>query len=160
MRLSKVINWLSVSEDLPAGSTWSEIELGKQGWIVFLERFNFDAWGTVTYRVPTRSAGTAIRRAVRTLRKFYRGIGVRKIRAFIVAEPHESGCYHAHLLFKCGAPAGDELRRRELLKAIFDFVRVELGRCSFEGVRDQQAVRAYVGKYLIKRSAEWWISPS
>lgn len=136
----------------PAG-TWDAQTKLKEGWVEFLTRRNFDAWGTVTFKVPTRSSGLAIRRTVRLLRRYYKGIGIRELSAFVVAEAHLSGSYHSHVLFKTGAVSDEH--RIALLRSLWQMAFDRLGRAAFEPVSDDQGVRKYVAKYLVKRAGDW-----
>lgn len=120
-------------------------------WSEFLNRFEYDCFFTLTYREPAQSAMLAIDRASRLLGKFYDNLD-RPLNAFVVAEQHRNGSYHAHGLLELKGldREADVMLCRALWQAGYD----KFGLCRFELVRDGGQVRNYVSKYLVKRVAD------
>lgn len=123
-------------------------------WIAFLSRFGFDAWFTVTYKTPAASSILAIDRTQRVLRKAFKQIKT-PLDAFIVSEQHRDGTYHSHGMLKLGALSAE--MERQLLRYLWDctFHDSVCGRNSFSIIRESDAVRRYVSKYLVKRPADF-----
>ncbi len=131
--------------------TWEEKERVQAGWREFLGRYSWDCFFTMTYRDPARSDMNATGRAERLLTKEFGNLG-KNLRAFIVAEAHRSGMYHAHGLLILGLE-GDWARmmRSELWHA----AKAKYGLCRFDMVRDPDAVNTYLTKYMTKAPSDW-----
>jgi hypothetical protein len=123
----------------------------QNAWTSFLAKFKFDCWFTLTYRNPAQSSILAIDRAARLINLVVKRTKLH-IAAFIVAEQHRSGTFHCHGLMRLGALSA-EIER--MILHYFWQVGFDLfGRNSFAMVRDSDAVRIYVSKYLTKRPAD------
>src|SRR5574337_1003805 len=72
----------------------------RAGRVEFLERFEFNTWGTITFREPRFSARGALRAAIYAVRKVCPRVQSGRTAAFVVAEQHESGAWHVHLLMR------------------------------------------------------------
>lgn len=136
-----------------AGSSYLQAEKLQTSWIEFLERFKFDCWFTLTFRVPSASAGLAIDRASRLIAKVSRRLRIMGLLAFVVAERHSNGTYHCHGLLRLGALSDEVIRM--VLTVFWEIAFDMFGRNSFALVRDSCAVRTYVSKYLTKRPADY-----
>ena len=123
----------------------------QNAWAYFLEKFSFDCWFTLTFKKPAQSGILAIDRTIRLIETVSKKAKI-KVSAFVVAEAHKNGTYHAHGLMRLGA-LSVELERM-LLKMFWE-IGVDLyGRNSLALVRDSAAVRVYVSKYLTKQPAD------
>jgi hypothetical protein len=126
------------------------IEL-QTAWAAFLGKFKFDCWFTLTYRNPAQSGILAIDRAVRLINLVVKRTKLH-IAAFVVAEQHRSGTYHCHGLMRLGALSVEI--ERTILRYFWQVGFDLFGRNSFAMVRDSDAVRIYVSKYLTKKPAD------
>lgn len=124
----------------------------QEGWSEFFSRFGFDCFFTLTFREPSFSAECACDRAERLLRKFFKHRH-QKLDAFVVAEQHLNGSYHAHGLLRLGALGREQ--SIELLRGLWTLGFNTYGRCRFDLIRNQEAVRLYISKYLTKRIADY-----
>jgi hypothetical protein len=124
----------------------------KQAWVKFLNGLGFDTWFTLTFRDGASSAGLAVDRAKRLLKRACKGIKI-ECNAFIVAEQHVNGTYHVHGMMRVGAISKEFEQGflRYFWKVAFD----AYGRNSFSSIDDNDAVSAYVAKYLVKRVCDW-----
>lgn len=129
----------------------------RQEWVNFLERFGFDVWFTVTFKDSANSAGLAIDRTVRLLRRACKGVKI-ECDAFIVAEEHNlGGTYHTHGMMRLGALNS---QFEDIFLRYFWQVTFELyGRNRFSRIECDSAVGYYVAKYITKRfsDTEWLI---
>lgn len=135
------------------GRSWQQDEAIQSAWGHFLEPMGFDGWFTLTYRQPANSSILAIDRAQRVLKNYFKGLKRRPV-AFIVAEEHTdpSRGYHAHGLVRLGAL--DDGQAAMMCHGLWQESLKTFGLNRFEIIRDGQAVRAYVAKYLTKRIAD------
>ena len=121
-------------------------------WVEFLSRYDFDGWGTATFRVPARSSYMAMKRVARVIRHYGR-----KCRPepwfFVVAEPFNLGSYHCHFLI-C-SEAGDELKRASFFRGLKDSLERGCGFSKVGEMRDKEDVYGYVSKYLVKHDPEF-----
>ena len=92
-----------------------------------------------------------IDRACKLLRKVSKKLGT-KIGGFIVAEEHRNGTFHVHGLMRLGALSNDT--SKDMLREFWAMGLELYGRNSFALVKDSEAVRKYVAKYLIKGPAD------
>jgi hypothetical protein len=139
--------WLATDE----GRMWlAKIDLAK-AWVAFLGKFKFDCWFTLTFRNPAQSSILAIDRAVRLVNLVVKRTKI-KVSAFIVAEQHRSGTFHCHGLMRLGALSAEI--ERMILHYFWQIGLEMFGRNSFAMVRDSDAVRIYVSKYLTKKPAD------
>lgn len=74
----------------------------KQEWVNLLNQLGCDVWFTLTFRKGASSAMLAVDRTKRLLKKACKSIDL-ECNAFIVAEQHLSGTYHAHGMMVVGA---------------------------------------------------------
>ena len=119
------------------------------GWMNFLGPQGYDCFLTMTYAEPARSAEAALWRARVFLTRYFDG-RKEKARAFLVAEPHESGFFHVHGLVDSHGSA-------ELRFHLWRAAKRRHGRCRFEPFNSADSVRAYVCKYLLKNASNWEI---
>ncbi|MBI5303775.1 MAG: hypothetical protein HY868_16690 [Chloroflexi bacterium] len=140
-------DWWNTDE----GHAWRKKAELQGAWAGFLEKFQFDCWFTLTYRSPAQSAILAIDRAVKLVQKVGKALKI-QVATFIVAEQHRNGSYHCHGLMRLGA-MNTEFERAIL--TVFWKTALDLyGRNSFALVKDSNAVRVYVSKYLTKQPAD------
>jgi hypothetical protein len=75
------------------------------------------------------------------------------IRAFVIAEQHRSGTFHSHGLLGLDGLTQDLER---MILSYFWKIGIDLfGRNSFALVKDSDAVRTYVSKYITKHPADY-----
>jgi hypothetical protein len=148
-----------------------------KAWVSFLEARNYDVFGTQTFasknpkldqQTEARrmlmskewqtgraiNAGAAIRRTRRVLK-----IGCKKIKiplnAFVVAEEHYLGTWHAHWMLRSGTEKQETLEQVcEVFKAIGTDV---YGWARSQPIEKSEAVRKYVSKYMLKKKCEYEI---
>lgn len=142
-----VPEWLETAE----GREFSIRQDYKDAWSVFLGGFGFNCEFTQTFRYPALSAELAITRTSRLLGKYFDSIRQRAA-AFIVAEPHKSGIYHTHGLFKLQAQ--DDEHMEELLTGLYYAAHAQYGRCEYEVLENPEAYRQYILKHLNTRTPE------
>lgn len=119
----------------------------RSAWVTFLGKYAFDSWFTLTYRNPAQSSILAIDRAAKLVIRVCKHLKL-NLGAFIVAESHRNGSYHCHGLMRLGA-ASKEMDAM-ILRTFWQIGFNMYGRCSFDLVRDPDAVTQYVSKYLTK----------
>jgi hypothetical protein len=119
----------------------------EHGWAEFLQEQGYDCFFTVTFRDPAHSPEAAIWRAKTFLIRYFEG-RCERVKAFIVAEPHELGFYHVHGLL-------DSHGSFELRRSLWSHCFNRHGRCRFEPFESSEAVAVYVMKYCVKQSSSW-----
>lgn len=132
----------------------------RQEWVNFLEPFGFDVWFTLSFDekkiLRPQTAGLALDRTVRLLRKACKGVDI-ECNAFVIAEPHKGGTYHTHGMMRLDT-LGKEFETiflRHFWQVAFEIY----GRNRFSRIECDSAVRYYVAKYVTKRAfeTEWQI---
>jgi len=133
----------------------ADIELWNQGlrraWQDWLSSFHFQAFYTQTFSEPVTHPRLALDRSWRVLRTLTSRYGV-GVRAFIAAEEHALGTYHAHALVLTFPTS--VLRLRDSLRWVW-LVGSEYGLCRFESISRIGGVSGYVSKYLTKRVCDY-----
>jgi hypothetical protein len=124
----------------------------KQTWVNLLAHLNFDVWFTLTFRDSASSAGLAIARTVRLLKSACKEIHL-ECNAFIVAEEHRNGTYHAHGLMRVCALSKEF--EQDILRHLWQCALDKYGRNSFTPIGKRDAVSHYVAKYLTKNFADY-----
>jgi len=123
----------------------------RQAWQDWLSRFGFQAFYTQTFAEPVMYPRLAMNRAWHVLRTLTGRYGV-GVRAFIVAEQHLLGTYHAHaLVLTFPTPV---LRLRDSLRWVW-LVGSEYGLCRFESIDSIGGVSGYVSRYLTNRMCDY-----
>jgi len=123
----------------------------RQAWIDWLSQFGFQAFYTQTFAEPIKHHRLAMYRSWRVLRTLAPRYGV-GVKAFIVAEEHALGTYHAHALVSTFPT--HVLKLRDSLKWVW-LVGSEYGLCRFESISRIGGVSGYVSKYLTKRVCDY-----
>jgi len=123
----------------------------RQAWQDWLAGFGFQAFYTQTFSEPVTYPRLAMNRAWKVLRTLTSRYGV-GVRAFVVAEEHLLGTYHAHALVLTFPK--HVLRLKDSLKWIW-MVGSEYGLCRFESINKIGGVSGYVSKYLTKRVCDY-----
>ncbi len=120
-------------------------ELIRQEYAEWLKSYNWDYFLTSTFNKPRREPYYALQSVWHELQKFSVS------RAFLVAEPHQSGDLHIHGL-AAGRGAGwyPELR---LPWDIWQGLFTRFGRAKVEACNSQEAVTGYCAKYLLKQQS-------
>jgi hypothetical protein len=151
--LSKVpAEWWNTEE----GQAFQQLQKIQAGWIEFLRRFDFDCWFTITFREPAQSAMLACDRAVRALRCVTERLKLSGLDAFIVGEGHRhGGAYHAHGMLALHAL--DEAMAKKVLSVFWKISFDLFGINRFSLIRERDAVRKYVSKYITKAPGDWRI---
>jgi hypothetical protein len=124
----------------------------KQTWVNLLTQLNFDVWFTLTFRDSASSAGLAIARTVRLLKSACKEIHL-ECNAFIVAEEHRNGTYHAHGLMRVRALSQEF--EQDILRHLWQRAYDKYGRNSFTPIGKWDAVGHYVAKYLTKDFSDY-----
>jgi len=123
----------------------------RQAWQNWLSQFGFQAFYTQTFAEPVNCPRLAMIRAWRVLRTLSSRYEV-GVRAFVVAEEHVLGTYHAHaLVLTFPTPV---LRLRDSLRWVW-LVGSEYGLCRFKSIDAIGGVAGYVSKYLTKRPCDY-----
>ena len=126
-------------------------QASKKSWAEMLLQMGFDAWFTLTFRDPASSAILALDRTTRLMKKAHKAIGI-DCNAFVVAEQHQNGTYHAHGLLRIGALTKEF--EQEFLRHFWQVAFEAYGRNSFTRIVNQDAVTLYVAKYVTKDMAD------
>lgn len=124
----------------------------KQSWVNVLSQLGFDVWFTLTFRDGASSAGLAIARTIRLLKSACKEIHL-ECNAFIVAEEHRNGTYHAHGLMRVQALSKEF--EQDILRHLWQRALDKYGRNSFTPIGKRDAVGYYVAKYLTKDLADY-----
>ena len=124
----------------------------RSAWVEFLGRFGWQIFATQTYADPVRHPRLAMDRLSRVLRAA--AIRYRlPLFAFLAAEEHKHGGYHAHGLVLA---RGADLRRvRGLLRFLWLLGFEMWGLCRYEDVKRIGGVSGYVSKYITKGPADY-----
>lgn len=118
-----------------------EARLAAQGaWGEWLATYDWDWFGTVSFRLPRRDPILSIRAFEKVLKPFP------VARAFVGAERHRSGDVHLHCLLAFPDIALPGPTGRDLWSAFFR----RLGRSSFEVPRNIKSATEYCTKYCVK----------
>jgi len=124
----------------------------REAWVDWLSQFGFQAFYTQTFAEPCQYARLAMDRAWGVLRSMAGRYGV-GVRAFLVAEQHKMGSYHAHgLVMTYPTPV---LALKGSLRFVWLLGVEKWGLCRFEDVRAIGGVTGYVAKYLTKRVCDY-----
>jgi len=124
----------------------------KQEWVKLLTQLGCDVWFTLTFRDGVSSAGLAIARTITLLKSACKEIHL-DCNAFLVAEQHRSGTYHAHGLLRVRALSKEF--EQQILRHLWQCAFDKYGRNSFTPIGKHDAVGHYVAKYLIKDFADY-----
>ena len=130
--------------------SWSD-EL-REAWADWLSQFGFQAFYTQTFAEPVLYPRLAMDRAWAVLRALCGRYGV-GVQAFLVAEEHKSGAYHAHGLVRT-FPHPVMLLKGSL-RFVWKLGIEKYGLCRFEDIRRIGGVAGYVSKYLTKRVCDY-----
>jgi len=117
----------------------------RQDYAEWLQGYNWDYFLTSTFREPRKEPYYAIRTVWRELKKY--GVG----RAFLAAEPHQSGDLHIHGIVAGSGPGWlpDLALPWDIYAGLFKrFGRAKVGACN-----SQEAVTGYCAKYLLKQQS-------
>jgi hypothetical protein len=128
----------------------------QEAWIGFLKRWDFDSWFTVTFADPTKWSMLAVDRTIRVLRLVTKRLNLSGLESFVVAEPHQNGSYHAHGMLALHA-LNEEMAKKML--SVFWKISFDIyGFNRFQLMRNGDAVRTYVTKYITKSPTDWQIA--
>ncbi len=127
------------------GTATKRGELIKEQYAEFLQGYNWDYVLTSTFRKPRREPYYALQHVWHRLQNY------NVARAFLVAEPHQSGDLHIHGL---AAGAGPGWRPEMALPwDIWQGLFKRFGRAKVEACNSQEAVTGYCAKYLLKQQS-------
>jgi hypothetical protein len=130
----------------------TDLTLVREAWADWLRNFDWQAFYTQTFSDPVRYPRLAMDRAWRVVRSLAGRYGV-GVRAFLVAEEHKLGTYHAHgLVMTFPVPL---LQLPGSLIFVWQLGIERYGICRFEDVRGIGGVAGYVAKYITKRVADY-----
>ena len=115
----------------------------RQEYAEWLQGYNWDYFLTSTFLLPRKEPYYALQAVWHELT--WHGVA----RAFLVAEPHESGDLHIHGI-AAGHPGSPNLA---LPWDIYDGLFKRFGRAKVEACNDQGAVSSYCAKYLLKQQS-------
>lgn len=120
-------------------------EIIRQGYAEWLQGYNWDYFMTSTFRSPRIEPYYALKHVWSELRNH------NVSRAFLVAEPHQSGDLHIHGL---AAGRGPGWRPEMALPwEIWSGLFKRFGRAKVEACNNQEAVTGYCAKYLLKQQS-------
>lgn len=111
----------------------------REGYAKFLQEYDWDYFGTITFRSARRDPVPAIKHVYKELKKS----GVK--RAFIGAEPFKTGDLHLHGIMQGTGLPGIETPK-EVWKRCFD----RFGRTKIEYIKSKEDVANYCAKYVLK----------
>lgn len=112
----------------------------------FLQSRTWDAFFTATFSKPANSPSLAVERVLRAMPHCSR--------AFIAAEPHRLGNFHAHgLVYNHAEDMSLALAEHYLDSFTHNIKRY--GWSSVTAVREQGAVANYCAKYITKDMSDW-----
>ena len=117
----------------------------RQEYAEWLQGYHWDYFLTSTFRKPRKEPYYAIQSVWHELQKSF------VARAFLVAEPHQSGDLHVHGLTAGAGPGW----RPELALPwdIWTSLFKRFGRARVEACNTQEAVTGYCAKYLLKQQS-------
>ncbi len=125
----------------------------RSAWVEFLGRFSWEIFYTQTYMTPVKYPRLAMDRLSRVLRSFCIRYDVSLV-AFVVAEEHKLGSYHAHsILAALSSPS--LLSLRNSLKFLYLLGSERFGMCRAVSIQSIGGVVGYVAKYLTKFPADY-----
>ena len=117
----------------------------RQQYADFLQGYNWDYFLTSTFRRPRKEPYYALQSVWHVLQSDF------VARAFLVAEPHQSGDLHIHGL---AAGSGPGWRPEMALPwDIWTSLFKRFGRARVEACNTQEAVTGYCAKYLLKQQS-------
>lgn len=121
----------------------------RQEYAEFIQGYNWDYFLTSTFRSPRKEPYYALKHVYNELSR-----GNVK-RAFLVAEPHESGDLHIHgIVAGAGAFEGAKLKPEiELPWQLWGRLFKRFGRAKVEACNTRQAVALYCAKYVLKQQS-------
>lgn len=117
----------------------------RQQYAEFLQGYNWDYFLTSTFRKPRKEPYYALQSVWHKLREYD------VARAFLVAEPHQSGELHIHGLASGFGPGW--LPDIALPWDIWSGLFKRFGRSTVEACNSQEAVTGYCAKYLLKQQS-------
>jgi len=124
----------------------------KEAWSEFLDRYNWDAFVTVTYREPRlpHHADSSLREIGKVIRRHTHR------HYFLGGELHVNRSLHVHGLLQLPArdPAWKRAQGSSLWKELFE----RFGRSQVSPVQANEAVSTYVSKYCVKDLNSWVMS--
>jgi hypothetical protein len=124
----------------------------RDAWAEWLQSFGWQAFYTQTFSDPIRHPRLAMDRAWKVVRSLAGRYGV-GVRAFLVAEEHKLGTYHAHgLVMTFPVPV---LELPGSLVFVWQVGIERYGICRFEDIKQIGGVSGYVAKYITKRVADY-----
>lgn len=133
----------------------SERERFKLGWREMISRYGFDCFFTLTFKYPAQSPELAIDRAKSLLTEFYNSAGG-TVAAFVVAEEHKLGTYHAHGLLRLGV--SNPYTKALYCDALWSLAKLRCGLSRFEVIRELDKCESYITKYILKDIADYrWV---
>lgn len=126
----------------------------RDAWVEFLGRYAWRVYFTQTFAEPATYAHVAIKRTLSVLQQFAREYRLSSAEwwAFIAAEQHRSGVYHAHGLLGAVVDIWDlpySLRR------LWQIGKHRFGLCRYELIDELGGVVGYVSKYITKDLVDW-----
>jgi len=111
----------------------------------WLQGYNWDYFLTSTFRRPRKEPYYALQSVWHELEKYHGD------RAFLVAEPHQSGDLHVHGLV--AGPGPGWVPGISLPWDIYEGLFKRFGRARVESANSQGAVSSYCAKYLLKQQS-------
>jgi len=117
----------------------------RQEYAEWLQGYNWDYFLTSTFRRPRREPYYALQSVWHGLRQY------NVARAFLVAEPHQSGELHIHGL--AAGPGPGWRPEMALPWDIWSGLFKRFGRAKVEVCNSQEAVSGYCAKYLLKQQS-------
>ena len=117
----------------------------RQEYAGWLQGYNWDYFLTSTFRRPRQEPYYALQSVWHELQKSF------VARAFLVAEPHQSGELHIHGL--AAGPGGTWRPDIALPWDIWSGLFKRFGRAKVEACNSQEAVSGYCAKYLLKQQS-------
>jgi hypothetical protein len=120
-------------------------ELIREQYAEWLQGYAWDDFLTSTFRRPRQEPYYALQSVWHELKKS------NVARAFLVAEPHQSGDLHIHGLAAGAGPGW--LPELALPWDIYDSLFKRFGRAKVEACNNQGAVSMYCSKYLLKQQS-------
>lgn len=118
----------------------------RQAYAEFLQGYNWDYFLTSTFRRPRQEPYYALQSVWHEM-NCNSGVA----RAFLVAEPHQSGDLHVHGLV--AGPGGSWRPDISLPWDIWSGLFKRFGRAKVEAANSQGAVSMYCAKYLLKQQS-------
>lgn len=117
----------------------------RQGYAEWLKGYNWDCFLTSTFRKPRKEPYYALQSVWHELKNY--GVA----RAFLVAEPHQSGDLHVHGIVAGRGPGWqpDLALPWDIYAGLFK----RFGRAKVEACNSQEAVTGYCAKYLLKQQS-------